>query len=50
MYHYLPIHRQDGRTAYHIASGAGHGEVVELLLDGGPDIEVKTNVSYITME
>ena len=50
MYHYLPIHRQNGHTAFHIASIAGHVEVVELLLDRHADTEAKTNVSYITME
>jgi ankyrin repeat protein len=45
MYHYLPIHRQDGDTALHIASQKGYVEVVKLLLGTGADIEAKTNVS-----
>ena len=50
IYHYLQIHRQEGDRVLYIASGAGHVEVVKLLLDRGADIEAKSNVSYITME
>ena len=50
MYHYLPIHRQDGHRALHEASREGHVEVVKVLRDRGADIEAKTNVSYIAME
>jgi ankyrin repeat protein len=56
MYHYLPIHRQDGDKALniiqkkHTCIQKKHVEVVKLLLDKGADIEAKTNVSHITME
>ena len=50
MYHYLPIHRQEGYRALHEASSAGHVEVVKLLLDKDADIEAKSNVSYIIMK
>jgi Ankyrin repeat len=50
IYHYLPIHWQDGDRALYCASSAGHVEVVKLLLDRGADIDATNNVSYITIK
>jgi len=36
---------EDGETALHVASSAGHGKVVELLLAAGADMDVKNKVS-----
>lgn len=45
-YYYLPLFRQEGFKAVHIASKNGHTEIVKLFLDRSADIEAADNVSY----
>ena len=36
---------QDGLTALHLASSEGHRDIVQLLLDGGAQLDIEDEVS-----